>query len=294
MRTGSDHRMSLLGGFMMRPNLELFTGRSEEGGPVSDVASSDPGGPAVGVKDTDDLFGCAPCPAFCGPQEQWPPAGPKEARSLHGLHVLRSAHFLSLLAEAVGVSWCQTTALFDSLLESLQRRDATTDSGATDVRVGMLLMDYRAQAAATRTLVADVFLTLSKAVAAVWLEAATLVSDLEPEPASPQPELYNLFVNGATASLCSCLKLCQASRRLSRAHRAGGASPVLQTHTGARPIDGARSATVSSTSPSTYSSTSRSESTSSSSLRKHAASSKQQSRHRRQEFTLEQGTAGSS
>ncbi|KAL3200910.1 hypothetical protein MRX96_043220 [Rhipicephalus microplus] len=26
---------------------------------------------------------------------------------------------------------------------------------------------------------------------------------------APQPELYNLFVNGATASLCSCLKLCQ-------------------------------------------------------------------------------------
>ncbi|KAH7935232.1 uncharacterized protein LOC119405640 [Rhipicephalus sanguineus] len=135
----------------------------------------------------------------------------KKARSLHGLHVVRSAHFLSLLAEAVGVSWCHTTALFDSLLESLQRRNTTagTDSGATDVRVGMLLMDYRAQAAATRTLVADVFLTLSKAVAAVWLEAATLVSDVEPEPASPQPELYNLFVNGATASLCSCLKLCQ-------------------------------------------------------------------------------------
>ncbi|XP_075739798.1 uncharacterized protein LOC142785258 [Rhipicephalus microplus] len=133
----------------------------------------------------------------------------KEAQSLHGLHVLRSAHFLTLLAEAVGVSWCHTTALFDLQLESLQRRDTTTNSGTTDVRVGMLLMDYRAQAAATRMLVADVFLTLSKAVAAVWLEAATLLSDLEPEPASPQPELYNLFVNGATASLCSCLKLCQ-------------------------------------------------------------------------------------
>ncbi|KAL3200911.1 hypothetical protein MRX96_043221 [Rhipicephalus microplus] len=86
----------------------------------------------------------------------------KEAQSLHGLHVLRSAHFLSLLAEAVGVSWCHTTALFDLQLESLQRRDTTTNSGTTDVRVGMLLMDYRAQAAATRMLVADVFLTLSK------------------------------------------------------------------------------------------------------------------------------------
>ncbi|XP_049515923.1 uncharacterized protein LOC125942051 [Dermacentor silvarum] len=108
----------------------------------------------------------------------------KLARSLHGLHVLRSAHFLSLLAEAVGVSWCDTTGLFDSLLESLQHQDTPASGGAaaSDVRVGMLLMDYRAQAAATRTLVADVFLTLSK---------------------------YNLFVNGATASLCGCLKLCQ-------------------------------------------------------------------------------------
>ncbi|KAL1424618.1 hypothetical protein MTO96_020022 [Rhipicephalus appendiculatus] len=38
----------------------IIIGRSEEGGPVSDVASSDPGGLAVGVKDTDDVFGCAP------------------------------------------------------------------------------------------------------------------------------------------------------------------------------------------------------------------------------------------
>ncbi|XP_075527081.1 uncharacterized protein LOC142559354 [Dermacentor variabilis] len=135
----------------------------------------------------------------------------KLARSLHGLHVLRSAHFLSLLAEAVGVSWCDTTGLFDSLLESLQRQDAPASGAAApgDVRVGMLLMDYRAQAAATRTLVADVFLNLSKAVAAVGLEAATLVSSLQPQSVSPQSELYNLFVNGATASLCGCLKLCQ-------------------------------------------------------------------------------------
>lgn len=133
----------------------------------------------------------------------------KKARCLHGLHVLRSAHFLSLLAEAVGLTWCDTTGLFDSLLESLQRQDAPAVAGAADVRVGMLLMDYRAQAAATRTLVADVFLTLSKAVAAVGLEAATLVSGLDPDSTCPQPELYNLFVNGATASLCGCLKLCQ-------------------------------------------------------------------------------------
>ncbi|KAK8767490.1 hypothetical protein V5799_005728 [Amblyomma americanum] len=143
------------------------------------------------------------------------------ARSLHGLHVLRSAHFLSLLAEAVGVAWCDTTGLFDAVLESLQLAPAFGTPGAVaDVRVGMLLMDYRTQAAATKTLVADVFITLAKAesalpisqaIATVQVEAAALASGLEPPPAATglQEALYNLFVNGATTSLCSCLKLCQ-------------------------------------------------------------------------------------
>ncbi|XP_077548321.1 uncharacterized protein LOC144161540 [Haemaphysalis longicornis] len=126
--------------------------------------------------------------------------------SLHGLHVTKSAHFFSLVAEAVTAAWHDTTGLFDRLLALEQ---STPANAAHDVRVGMLLMDYRSQAIAARTLVGDVFFTLAKSIATVRLEAAALLSPEAELELSLRPELYNLFMNGATASLSSCLKLCQ-------------------------------------------------------------------------------------
>lgn len=49
MHTGANHKLILLGGFMVPPNLDLLSRRSEETCLVSDVVPLDPGSLAVSV-----------------------------------------------------------------------------------------------------------------------------------------------------------------------------------------------------------------------------------------------------
>lgn len=76
-------------------------------------------------------------------------------QNLHGLHLMKSAHFLSIFAEAIGKSTEASTALFEELVDQLTGL-------CPDVYMGMVLMDYKAQMSATKALIRDVFFALAK------------------------------------------------------------------------------------------------------------------------------------